>query len=94
MEYRCFCCDVDFDNQLAYEKHCKSDDKHIKLNLEQPLLFWEKFTQKFLDIAWADTKLKFCPLYLTLANPHRLQPLRLFEDTLLHRQNRKRDMEI
>ena len=63
MEYRCFCCDVDCDSQIAFEKHCKSD-KHIKINLDKPLLFWERFTDKFLDIAWADTKLKFCPIYL------------------------------
>ena len=28
MNYRCFCCDVDFDSQIAYEKHCKSDSAH------------------------------------------------------------------
>ena len=63
MEYRCFCCDVDFDSQIAYEKHCKSD-KHIKVNLDQPLVFWNKFTDKFLNIAYVDTKLSFCPIYL------------------------------
>ena len=67
MEYRCFCCDIDFDSQIKYEKHCKTD-KHIKLNLDQPLCFWERFCDKFLDIAWADTKLKFCPLYLLSQN--------------------------
>ena len=40
-------------------KHTAKPDKHIKINLDQPLLFWERFTDKFLDIAWADTKLNF-----------------------------------
>ena len=67
MDYHCFCCNVSCPDQIAYQKHCKTS-KHIKLNLDQPLLFWEKFTDKFLDIAWADTKLKFCPLYLLSQN--------------------------